>query len=82
MCIRDRSQTQTNFTFIPNPINTDKIAFSPNSINDEIVIFHGVNKYSSVKKGNSFFDEALIKIKEKYPSKVKVITATSLPYKD
>jgi glycosyltransferase involved in cell wall biosynthesis len=76
------AQTQTNFTFIPNPINTDTIEFSPNSINDEIVIFHGVNKYSSVKKGNSFFDEALIKIEEKYPAKVKVITATSLPYKD
>lgn len=76
------SQTQTNFTFIPNPINTDSIPFYPNSINDKIVIFHGVNKYSSIKKGSSFFDEALIRIKEKYSTKVKVITATSLPYKD
>jgi len=74
------SQTKTDFTFIPNPVNTDTIPFTRTTINDTIVIFHGINKYSSIKKGNSIFEGALIKIKEKYPTKVKVITANSLPY--
>lgn len=74
------SQTNTDFTFIPNPINVDTIRFSPNAIHDKIVVFHGVNRYSSIKKGNSFFEKALLKLKEKYPTKVKVITANSLPY--
>lgn len=74
------SQTKTNFTFIPNPINTDTIPFSRATINDKIIIFHGINKYSSIKKGNSIFERALLKIQEKYPTKVKVIIANSLPY--
>lgn len=74
------SQTKTNFTFVPNPINTDTIPFSRATINDKIVIFHGINKYSSIKKGNSIFERALLKIQEKYPTKVKVIIANSLPY--
>jgi len=74
------SQAKSNFTFIPNPINTNKITLIENKIEDRIIIFHGINTLSSIKKGNVFFEEALKIIKEKYPSKIKIITANDLPY--
>lgn len=73
-------QTDTEFTFIPNPINIDKIEFIPNVIKDKVVIFHGVNTLSSVKKGSAFFEDALEIIREKYREKVEVISACNIPY--
>jgi len=73
-------QTDVDVTFIPNPINIAKIGVVDNPIGDKIVIFHGVNKLSSIKKGSHFFAEALKIIEQKYPDKVKVITVNSLPY--
>ncbi len=75
-------QTNTSCHFVPNPINTDKIEAIENPIRDKIVIFHGINAYSSVKKGNVYFEGALAIIQHLYPDKVKIITATSLPYND
>ena len=75
------SQTDTECIFIPNPINTDIIKFTELTIKDKIIIFHGTNKLSTIKKGNSIFDQALNIIQEKYPSKIKVICVNSLPYK-
>ncbi|GEP52317.1 glycosyl transferase family 1 [Flavobacterium noncentrifugens] len=69
-------------TFIPNPINTDKIAFVQNPVSDKIFIFHGVNRLSSIKKGNAYFEEALKIIKEKYPEKVEILQVESVPYDD
>lgn len=73
-------QTGFDFTFIPNPINTDKLEFIPMEIPSSIVIFHGVNKYSAVKKGSSVFLEALSKIELKYGNKVEIRIVNSLPY--
>ena len=67
-------------TFIPNPINTDKIAFVQNPVSDKIFIFHGVNRLSSIKKGNAYFEEALQIIKKKYPEKVEILQVESVPY--
>lgn len=75
-------QTDINFSLIPNPINTDKLEFSPMKIDSKIVIFHGINKYSSVKKGSSIFLEALSKIEAKYKDKVEIRTVNSLPYEE
>jgi len=69
-------------TFIPNPINTNKIAFVENSVSDKIVIFHGINRLSSVKKGNAYFEEALEIIREKYSEKVEILKVESVPYKE
>ncbi len=69
-----------NNTMIPNPVNTEKIKFGGVTEKDKIVIFHGINKYSFVKKGSRFFEEALQQITAKYGKTVKVITANSLPY--
>lgn len=65
---------------IPNPINTDKIAFEYLDINKRIVIFMGINKSSYIKKGTVFFEKALAIIKEKYGNKVEIITAENIPY--
>ncbi len=74
------SQTETNFTFIPNPINTHKIIKLENKIEDKIIIFHGINSLSSIKKGNIFFEEALKIIQIKYANKIEIIIANDLPY--
>jgi glycosyltransferase involved in cell wall biosynthesis len=68
-------------TFIPNPINSDKITFEPLEIKSEIIIFLGINESSSIKKGSEFFEKALEIIKEKYPNQVEVIITRSIPYK-
>jgi hypothetical protein len=65
---------------IPNPINIDKIKFSPLIIDDKIVIYHGINTENYFKKGNDFFEEALKIIQEKYASQVEIITTRSIPY--
>jgi len=73
-------QAGFDFSFIPNPINTDKLDFIPMEITSKIVIFHGINKYSAVKKGSSIFLEALSKIELKYGDKVEIKIVNSLPY--
>lgn len=75
-------QTDIDFSLIPNPINTDKLEFSPMKIDSKIVIFHGINKYSSVKKGSSIFLEALTRIEAKYKDKLEIRTVNSLPYEE
>jgi len=67
---------------IPNPINIDNFPENKMEAIDKIIIFHGINSFSYYKKGNDFFDKALKIIKEKYPNKVEIIVARSLPYKD
>ena len=46
-------------TFIPNPINTDTIAFQQTENTGEIVIFLGINRLSYTKKGIIYFEKAL-----------------------
>lgn len=67
---------------IPNPINTDKISYTENPVNDKIIIFHGINKANFYKKGNDFFEEALKVIKNKYPNKTEIIISENVPYNE
>ncbi|KQO33133.1 glycosyl transferase family 1 [Flavobacterium sp. Leaf82] len=67
-------------TLIPNPVNTDKISFQPFSIAEEVVIFLGENNTSAIKKGTSYFKEALEIIQKKYGKKVRVIKTENTPY--
>ncbi len=67
---------------IANPINTNTITFNQLTINDKIIIFHGINEYNYYKKGNDFFNAALKIIKEKYKDKVEIIIVKSLPYNE
>lgn len=67
---------------VPNPVNTDKIKFTPLVIGEKIVIFHGINKTNYFKKGNDIFEAALKIVQEKYADKIEIITVQNLPYKD
>lgn len=67
---------------ISNPIIIDDFPKEDIKIKDKIVIFHGINKINYYKKGNDFFEKALVIIKNKYPNKVEIIVAESLPYKN
>ena len=71
---------KTKIHFVANPINVDKIQYVVPSISNKIVIFHGKNKHSYLKKGSYFFEEALSVIQQKYPNKVEIIITDSLPY--
>lgn len=67
-------------TFIPNPINTDKISYIEPEIDDKIILFLGINRLSYLKKGIHFFEEALKVIEEKYKGKVEIIITENIPY--
>ncbi|TXE10517.1 glycosyltransferase family 1 protein [Gelidibacter salicanalis] len=67
---------------IPNPINTDKIDYIPMTIDGKIKIFHGINSYAALTKGNVFFSQALKIIAEKYGDRVAIITTIDMPYVD
>ncbi|WP_188621968.1 glycosyltransferase family protein [Flavobacterium suaedae] len=67
-------------TFIPNPINTDKISYIHPEINNKIIIFLGINRLSYLKKGIHFFEQALKVIEEKYKDKVEIIITENIPY--
>lgn len=69
-------------TFIPNPINSAKIEFSPLEISEKVVIFLGINRMNYIKKGIKYFEEALQIILKKHPEKVEIIIAEDLPYLD
>ncbi|HLO73269.1 MAG TPA: glycosyltransferase [Flavobacterium sp.] len=69
-------------TFIPNPINTDKISFQNIVIKDKIVIFLGINRLSYNKKGIIYFEKALEIIKKKYAERVEIIVTENIPYNE
>jgi len=65
---------------IPNPINIDKIKVVKLQKTGPIIIFHGINSANYYKKGNDILEQALVIIKEKYTSRVSIITTENLPY--
>lgn len=69
-------------TFIPNPINTDKIVFQPIENTNKIIIFLGINRLSYLKKGINYFEKALEIIRKKYADKVEIIVTENLPYNE
>ncbi|MFT5251727.1 MAG: hypothetical protein ACI87N_000714 [Flavobacteriales bacterium] len=69
-------------TLIPYPINIDTLVYNPLTIEDKIIIFHGINEANYYKKGNDYFESALKIIEQKYSSKVEIITTRSIPYAD
>ena len=67
---------------IPNPINTNNLAYFPLELSEKVVIFHGINRENYYKKGSDFFEQALEKLAASHGDKIKIITAESLPYKE
>jgi glycosyltransferase involved in cell wall biosynthesis len=66
---------------IPNPINIEQLEFNLPDTSDKIIIFHGINEESYIKKGNDYFEKALAIVQQKYAEKVEIITTRSIPYK-
>nr|WP_321236285.1 glycosyltransferase [uncultured Psychroserpens sp.] len=67
---------------VPNPINIDKIKFIAPILNEKVIIFHGVNTSNAIRKGASFFDDALKIIAKKYQECVHILRVENLPYED
>jgi len=65
---------------IPNPVNTDAVAFKPLDTNGKISIFHGINRWNYHKKGNVYFEKALEIIGKKYADRISITTAENMPY--
>jgi glycosyltransferase involved in cell wall biosynthesis len=65
---------------IPSPINLDNFPKSELEINTKIVIFHGINRESFLKKGNDFFEKALEIIKQKYGERIEIKIVENVPY--
>ncbi len=67
---------------IPTPIDLDSLDISSELPKTPIHIFHGISNSNYIKKGNSYFEDALKIIEKKYTHKVKITSTRSLPYKD
>lgn len=67
---------------IPNPVNVEKLEYHLMSTREKIIIFHGINRGNYFKKGNDYFETALIEIQKKYPTKVKIVTVENVPYSE
>ncbi|MDC8001652.1 glycosyltransferase [Aequorivita todarodis] len=67
---------------IPNPVNTEKLKFEPLVSAEKVIIFHGINRANYFKKGNDYFEAALKKLQQQFPTKVEVITVENIPYSE
>ncbi len=67
---------------IPNPINTDTIAFLETKIEDKINIFLGINRGTYYTKGISFFEKALEIVDTKYGDKIDICIVENIPYNE
>lgn len=67
---------------ISNPINISKLEYNEPVINGPIIIFMGINRWVYNQKGIPYFEKALAIIESKYPGKIEIVIAESLPYKE
>jgi len=67
---------------IPNPVNLSRLPYIEPIISDKIVIFLGINRLPYNQKGIPLFEKGLEVISAKYGSRVEIIVAESIPYKD
>ena len=65
---------------IPNPINTEKMAYIPFEQPGKIVIFHGINRVNYFRKGSDYFSKALKRLKLSHGDRIEIITVESIPY--
>ncbi len=65
--------------YIPFPINTQQIAYQPNTVkNGKIVIYHSTTRPKY--KGSSYIEEAMRYIQKKYTDDVECIIRDMVPY--
>lgn len=79
VCYRPNFPTKT--TFIPFPINChDAHYVKPWTEGEKVRIFIGIQKTRNTYKGTHILLKALNKLLEKYPERVEVIKAVSVPF--
>ena len=67
---------------IPNPVSHKKMEFQELKVNDRIVLFLGINKWSYHQKGIEYFEKALGIIKERFGHSIEVIVTQNIPYSE
>lgn len=65
---------------IPNPVNTDLIAWRPLDVSGKICLFLGINRESYYKKGIDYFERALEELPTELRSKIEIIRTENRPY--
>lgn len=65
---------------IPIPINTEKIEYHENSVEQKVTFFHGLNRDGI--KGTPIISQAMENIRAKYPNDVDVIIDGRMPLAD
>lgn len=65
---------------IPLPINVGSFKYSGNTVNDRIVIYHGISY--ALKKGSNYILDALEIIKSKYGIYVEIVTSEQISYEE
>jgi len=65
---------------IPIPINTNKIVYHENKVENKLVIFHGLNRYGF--KGTRHVEEAFEYLRSKYPNDLELVIDGKMPLND
>lgn len=72
---------QEKLTYIPLPINTDLLPFTPiENIPRQLLFLIGINKERSQIKGTDIMEKALLKLKKCYPEEVSIKRAESISH--
>lgn len=75
------SDYTTKLHYIPLPVNTSAITYSPlNDIPLRVNFFIGINRDRSEYKGTDIMEKALLRLQSQYPDRVNIIKAESLNY--
>lgn len=70
-------------TFIPFPINREKITPKEERADDgKVHFFIGIQKSRNQVKGTDIMYRALLRVKERYPGQCEIVKAESVPYSE
>lgn len=67
-------------SYIPLPINTDRLQFHYQPLGEKIKFFIGVNNVRDEFKGTNILYKMLLKLKKNYPNQVSILKVESISY--
>jgi hypothetical protein len=74
---------KNKLSFIPFPINTDKILYTPNIVNNgKIRILVGKQKGRTEWKGIDIIYDILVEYEKKYPNEIQLVEAENVPFEE
>ncbi|NDW18064.1 glycosyltransferase family 1 protein [Dysgonomonas sp. 216] len=77
-----KAQHNSKLTYIPLPINTDKIKVAESTNNENVSFFIGINKARSQFKGTDKLLTGLLEVSQKYPDITDISVAESVEYSE